>query len=323
MTKKNELTERLLSFEVQDKFNRVRADKVLHDECSKLSRNQIQRLFDEGLVWHDNEAIIKSQRLSKGDVIYYTIPPVKKLTLEPVNIPLHILYEDEYIAVINKPSGMVVHPGNGTVAPTLVHALLYHYRESLSSIGGVERPGIVHRLDKDTSGAILIAKTNIAYLELSRMFENRTLKKVYSAVVSGSPTLLSGTIKYPIGRHHSNRVKMSVKHNGRYAHTDWQLEEVFSDKAALLKIHIHTGRTHQIRVHLSHIGHPIIGDTLYGYNPKESNYPIISRILLHARELIFNHPITRHLLKIEAPIPNDILFALNDFRKRFSSQTKT
>jgi 23S rRNA pseudouridine1911/1915/1917 synthase len=316
---KSQASEGDISFEVPEAFNRVRADKVLHDQCSDLSRNQVQRLFDEGLVWHDNEAIIKSRRLSTGDIIYYSIPPLKKLILEPVQIPLEILYEDEFIAVVNKAAGIVVHPGNGTVDPTLVHALLYHCRDSLSGIGGVERPGIVHRLDKNTSGAIIIAKTDAAYIELSRMFEKRDLKKIYLAVVSGVPSLLSGTIKEPIGRHHGNRIKMSVNHRGRYAHTDWQREEIFGDRAALLKIRIHTGRTHQIRVHLSHIRHPIVGDTLYGYKPEDSASPFIPRVLLHASELTFNHPITRQALKIEASIPDDFLAVLNDFREALSS----
>lgn len=316
---KSQVSEGDISFEVSEAFNRVRADKVLHDQCSELSRNQVQRLFDEGLVWHDNEAIIKSQRLSVGDIIYYSIPPLKKLILEPVQIPLDILYEDEYIAVVNKAAGMVVHPGNGTVDPTLVHALLYHCRDSLSGIGGVERPGIVHRLDKYTSGAIIIAKTDAAYIELSRMFEKRDLKKIYLAVVSGVPTLLSGTVKEPVGRHHVNRIKMSVNQRGRFAHTDWQREEVFGDRAALLKIRIYTGRTHQIRVHLSHIGHPLVGDTLYGYKPENCDSPFIPRVLLHASELTFNHPITRQLLEIEAPVPDDMLTVLNDFREKLSS----
>ena len=319
MQNKSQESEGDIYFEVSEAFNRVRADKVLHDQCSELSRNQVQRLFDEGLVWHDNEAIIKSQRLSAGDIIYYSIPPLKKLILEPVEIPLDILYEDEHIAVVNKPAGMVVHPGNGTFEPTLVHALLYYCRDSLSGIGGVERPGIVHRLDKYTSGAIIIAKTDTAYIDLSRMFEKRDLKKIYLAVVSGVPTLLSGTVKEPVGRHHVNRIKMSVSHHGRYAHTDWQREENFGDRAALLKIRIHTGRTHQIRVHLAHIGHPLVGDTLYGYKPEISDSQSIPRVLLHARVLIFNHPITKKLLKIKAPIPDDILAVLNDFRKKFSS----
>ena len=142
---------------------------------------------------------------------------------------------------------MVVHPGSGTVDPTLVHALLHHCRDSLSGIGGVERPGIVHRLDKDTSGAIIVVKTDTAYLKLSKMFAERDLTKEYLAVVSDVPTLLSGTIKEPIGRHHVNRTKMSVSQRGRYAHTDWKREEVFGDQAALLRIRIYTGRTHQIR----------------------------------------------------------------------------
>lgn len=308
-----------ISFEVSEAFNRVRADKVLHDHCPELSRNQIQRFFDEGLVWYDNEAIIKSRRLFAGDTISYSVSSPKKLTLEPIPIPLDILFEDEHIVIVNKAAGIVVHPGNGTVDPTLVHALLYHCRDSLSGIGGVERPGIVHRLDKNTSGAIIVAKTDAAYVKLSKMFEKRDLKKVYLTVVNGVPSQLSGTIKEPIGRHPVNRIKMSVNHRGRDAHTDWKREEVFGDFAALLNIRIYTGRTHQIRVHLAHIGHPVAGDLLYGYKSGKINTILIDRVLLHAYQLTFSHPITRQILEIEAPLPIDFLTVLGDFRERLIS----
>lgn len=318
MSKQSKLTGEDNYFEVPSTFNRVRADKVLHHHCPELSRSQIQRFFESGLVWLDNEVIIKSQRLSAGDTIYYTLPATQPVDLKPIALPLEIIFEDEHIVAVNKIAGLVVHPGCGITEPTLVHAMLHHCRESLSGIGGVERPGIVHRLDKDTSGIIVVAKSDTAFLGLSKMFEERTLKKDYLALVSGVPTMSSGTIKEPIGRHPVNRIKMAVTLNGRFAHSDWKCQETYGGQYALLKIRIHTGRTHQIRVHLAHIGHPVLGDHLYGSKAETTTTPPIQRFLLHAHRLSLRHPITEQKLELKAPIPSDFLSILTHFREQLS-----
>jgi 23S rRNA pseudouridine1911/1915/1917 synthase len=303
------------SFEVGPEFDRVRADRVLATQLPELSRSRVQKLFDEALVFCGDDALDKGDRLHAGDLVSYEIPDLKPAQLHPVDIPLSVLYEDESMIAVDKAPGMVVHPGAGTGEDTLVHALLFHCKGGLSGIGGEERPGIVHRLDKETSGVIVSAKSDAAFLALTRAFSQRKTHKCYLALVAGSPTMEAGAIDAPIGRHHSARQKMCVREGGREAQSDWEVAERFGKVATLLRVTIHTGRTHQVRVHLSHIGLPIAGDELYGWHankwPKEVPVP---RILLHAWTLEIPHPVTKEPLELEAPLPEDFEKVLEALR---------
>jgi 23S rRNA pseudouridine1911/1915/1917 synthase len=219
---------------------------------------------------------------------------------------------------INKAAGMVVHPGAGTAADTLVHALLAHCRGNLSGVGGVERPGIVHRLDRETSGIILVAKTDAAHRGLSGQFAARTIEKEYLAIVGGSPELLRGSIRKPIGRHPAQRHKMTVsaEGKGREAWTDWAVVERFGAGAALVRCVLHTGRTHQIRVHLKSLGHGLLGDRLYG-RQADLHLPLkVPRTMLHAEHLVLQHPVTGKVLDLRAPLPPDFAAVLKALRKK-------
>jgi len=224
------------------------------------------------------------------------VPEPEKSKLEAENIPLDIIYEDKDILVINKPRGLTVHPGAGNRSGTLVNALLHHCRD-LSGIGGVERPGIVHRLDKDTSGILLVAKNDKAHQVLSAQFKDRTIQKTYLAIVKGNPKKDEGTIAEPIGRHPVNRKKMAVSHKGREAVTHYKVLKRFKEYS-LVELKPKTGRTHQLRVHLAHIGHSILGDPVYGKGNAQ---------LLHAYKIKFTHPRTEKELEFEAKLPDDML----------------
>ena len=200
---------------------------------------------------------------------------------------------------------MVVHPGDGTREDALVHALLHHCDEKLSTVGAPERPGIVHRLDKDTTGVIVVAKTDPVHHALVKQFAERETGKEYLALASDVPREKSGSVTLPIGRHPTIRVKMAVVENGKPAHTDWEIIESFGNLASLIRCRIHTGRTHQIRVHLSSLGHPVVGDETYGFKPARSKIPSPPRVLLHAQKLSFTHPANGELMTVEAPVPED------------------
>lgn len=290
-------------FEVSAGLNRQRADKAVTALLQEFSRSRVQKLFDQGMVWRDDEALTKSDTVRVGDCIKVTVPPPQPMELRPVDIPLAVLFEDEHIMIVNKAPGMVTHPGAGTGEDTLVHALLHHCAGKLSGIGGVERPGIVHRLDKETSGVILVAKTDAAHRGLSQSFANRSLEKYYLALTRACPRPGCGAIDAPIGRHPVQRQRMTVLPSGREALTDYEvLVPAFADGVSLLRLRIHTGRTHQIRVHLSHIGHPIAGDPQYGWRDSFSalRFP---RVMLHAHRLVVQHPITGKRLDCVAPDP--------------------
>jgi 23S rRNA pseudouridine1911/1915/1917 synthase len=306
---------REFSFEVPAEMDRVRADKVLHAQMPELSRSRVQRLFELGLVWRDDDALDKSDKVYSGDVISYEIPEVKPAELRPVDIPLNVLFEDKHMIAIDKAPGMVVHPGAGTGEDTLVHALLFHCKGNLSGIGGEERPGIVHRLDKETSGVMVAAKSDPAFLALTKAFSERRTHKCYLALVAGSPTKQGDTVDAPIGRHTANRQKMCIRSDGRNAVSDWEVAERFGSVATLLRVVIHTGRTHQVRVHMSHIGLPLAGDELYGWHenkwPKSAPVP---RIMLHAWKLELPHPASEEPLELEAPLPKDFADTLSALR---------
>ncbi len=304
------------SYKVPEGIHRLRADKVLAAGFPGLSRTNLQRVFDAGLVTREGERLSRREPVSSGETLVFSLPEVRPLGLKAMPIPLEVVYEDEALVAVNKPSGMVVHPGAGTREDTLVHALLAHCAGQLSGIGGVERPGIVHRLDKETSGLILAAKTDESHRELARQFGEREVEKEYLALVGGVPELLSGSIFDAIGRHPVHRHKMAVvpAEKGRSAHTDWERIEVFGASASLLRCRIHTGRTHQVRVHLSSRRHPLLGDAVYGYRNPEGIVPPPERIMLHAERLAFRHPVTGEPIRLSAALPADFRGMLETLR---------
>ena len=305
-------------FIVPDNVRKCHIDKALAAAFPEHSRTAWQRALDAGLVTRDDIALSRKVDVHAGEEIEFDLPAVKPTELIPADIPLDILFEDEHLLVVNKPAGMVVHPGAGTGDDTLVHALLSHCANSLSGIGGVERPGIVHRLDPETSGAIVVAKHDTAHRGLSEQFAERDLQKEYLAIANGVPQLLSGSVDQPISRHANHRHRMTVgEKNGKPARTDWQIQEAFTNPpTTLFRCRIHSGRTHQIRVHLKSIGHPILGDRTYGWKPLEQPEIQPPRVMLHAFHLNFTHPITRQEIKIEAPMPADFLVLLEVLRGR-------
>lgn len=281
----------------------VRTDKAIATLCNNLSRTVIQKLLDDGLITRNGAQLTRKDKLHAGDVVEIHVPIVDN-TLKAHTGALDILFEDDDLIAINKSANKVVHPGSGTGDDTLVHCLLAHCK--LSSLGGEKRPGVVHRLDKDTTGVIVLAKSDRAYLELVQQFSKRQLHKEYRAIVCGVPTLAAGTISVPIGRDPRSRVKMAVVNSGRPALTDWWTIAT-TQRHALLGCKIHTGRTHQIRVHLKYLGHPILGDRCYGSTCQHADLPTSKRPLLHAYKLQLTHPVTRQPLNLCAPLPEDFL----------------
>jgi len=299
---------------VEEKDAAKRLDVFLA-EVTGITRSQIQKAITEGLVKIDERVVSKANyRLKPGQKIVFVPPIPQESELNPEAIPLDILYEDKHLIVVNKAAGMVVHPAPGHEQGTLVHALLHHCQD-LSGIGGVKRPGIVHRLDKDTSGVLLVAKNDVAHLELSRQFKERLIEKEYLCLVLGVPEKGKGVIDFPIGRHPTDRKKFSIHtQKPRDALTLWELKEAFS-YCSLLLCQPKTGRTHQIRVHLTAIGHPILGDPLYLRKSRLSKIPDKAmrallkqtpRLMLHAWRVRFTHPISGERMEFVAPLPEDM-----------------
>ena len=268
-------------------------------EITDYSRTAVQRLIDEEKITINGKIVKSSYKVQYGDRIEIEEEPAKEIELKAQDIPLEILYEDNDIIVVNKPKGMVVHPANGNPDGTLVNAVMAICKDSLSGIGGEIRPGIVHRLDKNTSGAIIIAKNDKAHINLSEQLKNHEIKKTYIALVRGVVKENNASINMPIGRSKKDRKKMDVDKNGKEAITHFKVMKRYKD-CTLLEINIETGRTHQIRVHLSHIGYPIIGDDVYSNGKNRWN---IEGQCLHAKELDFKHPITGKQMHIEAELP--------------------
>ena len=313
------MDERIIEYFVSDAVGEMRADKLFASVIEDVSRARLQKAFDSGRVSFDGEVIDKRFKIRHSGWLRATL---EKVSLDEVPqgqaIPLNVVYEDDAIIVINKSSGMVTHPGNGTGEDTLVHALLYHCKGTLSSVGMPERPGIVHRLDKETSGLILVAKTDFAHHALAKDFSERAVKKRYLALISGVPKVLSGTCTERIGRHPTYRTKMSVQPKGREAHTDWKVLEPFGNKASLVECSIHTGRTHQIRVHMQNLGFPLLGDKLYGFRYNRFKGLPIERIFLHATNLSFVHPESGKNMVFSQPAPKDFLAIMDTLRDDFS-----
>ena len=278
-------------------IDNIRAD-VLLAEKSGLSRSHVKKLCDEGLCNLNGKKIKSNKLLKVGDEVELFVPEEKSLDAAPENLPLDIIYQDDCIAVINKPQGMTVHAGNGTHGGTLVNALLYHL-DSLSGINGVIRPGIVHRIDKNTSGLLVVAKNDTAHVALSKQLENKTCRRIYVALLEGNLKQDAGEIETFIGRDSADRTKMAVVKSGRKAITDFKVIERFNGYT-LCEFSLKTGRTHQIRVHAKHIGHPIVGDPEYGYKNGKFN---LNGQLLHAKTLEFIHPATGKKMCFNAPLP--------------------
>jgi 23S rRNA pseudouridine1911/1915/1917 synthase len=283
----------------------MRIDRYLAGELRQFSRTRLQQLIRDGFVTLNGKRGRPSDRVRTGDRIDLCEPPPEKMENQPEAIPLDILFEDEDLLVLNKPAGLVVHPGAGHREHTLVNALLSHC-QNLSGIGGQERPGIVHRLDKETSGCLVVAKNDEAHRGLSSQFAARTVEKVYLALVSGKLRKSTGTIEEKIARHPVHRQRMAaISSRGRPAKTEYRVV-AFRKDFSLIECQLHSGRTHQIRVHLHHLGHPVLGDKVYA--PKlASGFP---RQMLHAWKLGFQHPCTGDWRSFEAPLPEDFSQAL-------------
>ena len=326
------MEEKELIYSVTSGQAKQRADKFLSIVSDGLSRSRLQSLIADSAVMLNGEILTSaSLKVAEGDVLTVRVPAPVSSALEAENIPLNIVYEDDDILVINKAAGMVVHPGAGNQNGTLVNALLYHCGKNLSGIGGVARLGIVHRLDKDTSGLMMVAKNDHAHQHLSQQLADRTLSRLYYALVLDVPVPIKGVIDRPIGRHKHHRLKMSVTGTApREARTHYKVINNYQDIFALVACKLESGRTHQIRVHMKSIGHPLIGDPLYGpqqtkliYKMKKNNYStdIIEQIIsfqrqaLFARQITFIHPRTKQEITFESDMPDDMLNLLKYIEK--------
>lgn len=315
------------SFTVAPEQSGERLDKYLAAQAGELSRTRVKNLMLEGQVLlNDLVCGSPAQKLKSGDRIEISVPIPRDDTPTPEDIPLDIVYEDEALIVINKPVGLVVHAGAGHEDGTLVNALLHHCGDTLSGIGGVKRPGIVHRLDKDTSGLMLVAKSDKAHKKLSAQLSDRSLHRRYKALVWGAPVPRKGVVDAPVGRHPSNRQKMGIIYrNGREARTQYLLTEEWGP-VSMVECSLETGRTHQVRVHMAHLGHPLLGDPLYGLarNGQISRLKkagladdLIVQVLdfprqaLHAAEIAFIHPLTGEEMEFESDLPEDLKFLIS------------
>ena len=286
-------------------------------ETLGITRSSAQGMIDAGLVTVNGKAEGKNYRLRLGDDIEIEEQEPKELNVEAENIPLDIVFEDDDIIVINKPSGMVVHPAPGNESGTLVNALLYHCKGSLSGINGVIRPGIVHRIDKDTSGLLVVAKNDESHVFLSSLLKDHGIKRVYHAIVVGHYKESSGTVNAPIGRHPVDRKKMAVVAGGREAITHYEVIEEYPS-FTYARFQLETGRTHQIRVHTSYIGHPIIGDEVYGGGKttfEKNNKALLDGQILHAKILSFPHPRTKEIVTFECELPDNFQKLLEKLKR--------
>jgi 23S rRNA pseudouridine1911/1915/1917 synthase len=310
---------------VTDSDKGIRLDKFIADAFTDFSRAQVQRLIEDGCVFIDEEVLVdKNYKTNLGDVYQIFLPEPEAATPVAENIPLDILYEDEDLIVVNKPAGMTVHPAAGVFHGTLVNALLYHCKDSLSGIGGVARPGIVHRIDRNTSGILVVAKNDVAHRALAEQFSVHSIERTYFAVVYNVPTPLKGTISGNIARSPYDRKKMAqVKQGGKPAITHYEVLETYQRAASLIKCNLETGRTHQIRVHLSGIGCHLVGDDVYSGKKStlmlpEATKKIVNsfpRQALHAYSLGFIHPKTHQYMQFSADFPEDMSSLLQELRK--------
>ena len=288
-----------------------RLDAYLADALEELTRSAAANLIEAGAVLVDGKAAAKSYKISSGETVEVALPEPEPIDAAAQNIPLDVVYEDGDVIVVNKPSGMVVHPAPGHPDGTLVNALLYHCGESLSGIGGALRPGIVHRIDRDTSGLIIAAKNDAAHQSLTSQLSDHTLGRTYECIVTGNLREDKGTVDAPIARHPTDRKKMAVVQGGRNAVTHWEVIARYPGYTHV-RCRLETGRTHQIRVHMAYLGHPILGDTVYG-NKKE--VPGLTGQCLHAVGLQFLHPRTGELVQLSCPLPEEFTKMLRKIDK--------
>lgn len=300
------MTTQKIEIQVPEEYHLDRIDIFLtHSLELDLSRSFIQRLIKNGNITVNGKTIKQNYKIKLDDIISIEIPEPEELKITPQDIPIEIIYEDCFIAIINKPPGLVVHPGSGNWDKTLVNALLYHLKD-LSSIGGTVRPGIVHRLDKDTSGLMIIAKNDAAHKFLTDEFANRNIKKIYNAIVIGKPNKAHDIIDMPIGRHPKYRHKMTIMEDGKSAITEFTIKKIWNTRLGLfthLEILLHTGRTHQIRVHLSSIGNPIVGDPIYSKKWEKYRVPYL---LLASTSIEFTHPNSGKKMHFTINLPEHI-----------------
>ena len=289
----------------------VRLDAFLSADGA-LTRSQAARLIAEGRVRVNGKPAAKSARLSGGETVTVDIPQLRETALPPQDIPLDVVYEDDDVIVVNKPTGLVVHPAPGHPDGTLVNALLHHCGDSLSGIGGEKRPGIVHRIDRDTSGLIIAAKNDAAHLALSAQLKDHSLSRTYECLVTGNMKQDSGTVDAPIGRSSADRKKMAVVPTGRRAVTHWEVVARYPG-VTHLRCRLETGRTHQIRVHMAYIGHPILGDTVYG---AKKPVPGLTGQCLHAAGLRFVHPRTGEPVELHCPLPPEFTAMLQKLQSK-------
>jgi 23S rRNA pseudouridine1911/1915/1917 synthase len=306
-------------FTVEKSLPSGRLDTFLREKFPAASRGAWQRLIEQGHVRVNGKTVKLTHSPRAGEQIEIHWPEARSAEAQPEEIPLDILFEDQSLLVLNKPAGLVVHPAAGHEEHTLVNALLHHCQGSLSGIGGIARPGIVHRLDKETSGCLVVAKNDETHLALSAQFAKRQVEKIYNAIVCGELARESGEIRAAIARHPSHRKRMAARDDdsGRTAHTSYRVLDRLN-AATLVEAQIHTGRTHQVRVHFQFLGHPLVGDETYGARQnarlKELTNYAAPRVMLHARELSFIHPRPEKEMSFEAPLPKDFREALKFLR---------
>lgn len=299
--------------ESKNEYVGVRIDKVLSTELADYSRAYIQKLLDDGNITVSNKPVKANYKLKAGDYVSISIPEPEELEVLPEKIPLDVVYEDSDIIIINKPKGMVVHPAPGHTTGTLVNALMYHCKDSLSSINGVLRPGIVHRIDMDTTGLLVACKNDLAHRVMSDKFKIHDITRVYTAICYNHFSEAHGTIDKPIARHKVDRKKMAIDlQNGRNAITHYQVVQELKNNFSLIECRLETGRTHQIRVHMASINHPLLGDEVYG--PKSKPFKTEGQVL-HAGVLGFNHPITGEYIEFKSDLPNYFTEILERLKK--------
>ncbi|MBP1565848.1 MAG: RluA family pseudouridine synthase [Oscillospiraceae bacterium] len=283
---------------VSDNAAGERIDKWICAQCDDITRSAVQKMISENMVIVNGKPVSKNYKISSNDEVVLNVPEPKELSAEPENIPVDIVYEDDDLLVVNKPKGMVVHPAAGNYNGTLVNALMYHCKGRLSSINGVIRPGIVHRIDKNTSGLLIVAKNDIAHAGLAAQIKEHSFTREYEAVVCGKFKENEGTVNAPIGRHKTDRKKMCVTDlNSREAVTHYSVISEY-ERYTHLRLRLETGRTHQIRVHMKYIGHPVLGDDVYG-----TEYKGIQGQCLHAKKIGFIHPVTNEYLEFDSELP--------------------
>lgn len=303
------MNEFIIKADISHKGTRI--DKFLSDNCPDISRSFAAKLCEDNLVFANGKNVLKNYKIKGEEEIKAIIPEEEEISVIAEDLPLDIVYEDRDVIVINKPQGMVVHPAAGNYTKTLVNALMYHCKGELSAINGVIRPGIVHRIDKDTSGLLIVAKNNDAHIALSNQLKDRKTLRKYIALVNGNIKEDEGKIDKPIGRSSADRKKMAIVQGGREAITHFKVLERFN-QYTLLECVLETGRTHQIRVHLSSIGHSIVGDKTYGIKKERFN---LSGQLLHAKTIGFLHPETNELMEFSSELPEHFLNVLTTLRK--------